>query len=418
MRCSVVSDYGYEGGAAVAANRLCATLQQKSLEAVRFASLFLGPIQDTVGNCSVRPAFPIRLFVKLARQFSTRDWEVDLLRRPRVRCLLARLREFKPDVISLHNIHGAGLQPDLLLELTQIAPLVWTLHDMWAISGGCAYTYRCAKFVTTCNASCDDSSSMSVHARRSAKHNWQSRQAVYKAVDSQVTFVTPSHWLAGKCKQGLLRQSKVHVIPNGLDTADYYPLPKEQVRLSLGFPTGSKIVFFSAAWLSEDRKGLCYLIEALNQVKGNYPELLLITVGDGASPALFSSLKVRHVHLGRINEARFMRLCYNAADVYALPSLAENLPNVLLEALACGTPCVGFDVGGVSEVIRPGETGFLAQPENSESLAHSLRQVLDLELDARQVLSQRCRQVAEAEYNLDLYARRYMDLFERLLNTR
>ena len=111
-----------------------------------------------------------------------------------------------------------------------------------------------------------------------------------------------------------------------------------------------------------------------------------------------------------------MRLCYNVADVYALPSLADNLPNTLLEALACGIPCVGFDVGGVGEVIRPGETGFLAPPESSESLAWSIHQVFELSPEAWQGLSQRCREVAETEYNLDQYARRHIDVFERLVS--
>jgi glycosyltransferase involved in cell wall biosynthesis len=416
MRCAIVSDYGYEGGAAVAANRLCVALQRQSVEAVRFASLFLGPIQDTIGDWSVRPALPTRLAIKLSRKFSGQDCETTWLNRPRTGRLLARLREFKPDIISLHNIHGAGLQPSILRELFKISPVVWTLHDMWAITAGCTHAFGCTKFITGCDASCQCRFRMPTRVRQMAKRNWQLRRAVYQELHNRVVFITPSCWLAGVCKGGLLREGEVHVIPNGLDLADYYPLPREQARTALGFPTNARIVLFLAAWLSDELKGLRCLIEALNRLAARFPDIWLVTVGDGASSAQFSSLNVQHVHLGGISEARFMRLCYNAADVYALPSLAENLPNTLLEALACGTPCVAFDVGGVSEIIRPGETGFLAQPESSESLAHSLRQVLDLAPEAWQALSQRCRQVAEAAYHLDLYARRHIELFKGLLN--
>ena len=251
-----------------------------------------------------------------------------------------------------------------------------------------------------------------------ARRAWQLRHKVFEESGNRMAFITPSRWLAEQCKSGLLNKAEVHVIPNGLDLAEYYPIPREKARTALGLPLDAKVVLFSAHWLSNQIKGLSYLIEALNKLTGRNPEIIFLTIGEDASPEIFSPLNAQHIHLGRINDTRFMRLCYNVADVYALPSLAENLPNVLLEALACGTPCVGFDVGGVGEIIRPGKTGFLAEPENGDSLAHALRQVLDLEADARQILSRHCRQVAEAEYNLDLYARRHINLFERLVNTR
>ena len=418
MRCAIISDYGYEGGAAIAANRLCEALQNQSVEAKRFATLFLGSIQDTIGDWSVQPTLLIRLAGKFARRISDQEWETIWLRSSRVKKLVSRLQEYKPDVISLHNIHGAMLQPDLLRQLIQISPVAWTLHDMWAITGGCTYALGCKKFVNGCDGTCQCHLNMSEQARRDARRNWQLRRTVFEELGNLMFFITPSRWLAEECNRGLLSKAEVHVIPNGLDLAEYYPLPRELARTALGLPLNAKIVLFSAHWLSNQIKGLPYLIESLNVLSTCYPELLFLTVGEGASPEIFSPLKVQHIHLGRINDTRFMRLCYNLADVFALPSLAENFPNTLLEALACGMPCVGFDVGGVSEIIRPGETGFLAQPENSESLAHSLRQVLDLEADARQILSQHCRQMAEDEYNLDLYARRHMDLFERLLINR
>jgi glycosyltransferase involved in cell wall biosynthesis len=417
MRCAIVSDYGYEGGAAIAANRLCAALQNQSVEAMRFATLFLGSIQGTIGDWSVQPTLLIRFANKFARRISDREWEMTWLRPSRVQKLVYRLQEFKPDVISLHNIHGAGLQPGLLKQLVRISPVAWTLHDMWAITGGCAHAFTCQKYITGCDHSCQCKWPMSNQARHLAKHNWQLRANVYRELKN-VVFVTPSRWLSGECRKGLLKDKQVHTIPNGLDLEEFYPIPKVTARESLGVPAHSFAVLFSAAWLSDTHKGFIYLVHAMNKLVKDYPGIWLITIGEAEGKDFFGNIKFRHTHLGRISDSHLMRLVYSVADVYALPSLAENFPNTLVEALACGTPCVGFDVGGVSEIIRPGETGFLAQPENSESLAHSLHQVLDLDLDEWQALSQRCRQVAEAEYSLDLYTRRHMDLFESLLNTR
>ncbi len=417
MRCAIVSDYGDEGGAAIAANRLCTALQNQSVEARRFATLHLGSIQDSIGDWSVQPNLFIRLASKFARKISDQDWKTIWLRSSRVQKLVYRLREYKPDVISLHNIHEAGLQPDLLRQLVQISPVTWTLHDMWAFTGGCTHALGCTKYIEGCDKACQCQRSVSKQIGRSVGRNWKLRQKIYEEIDNRMVFITPSRWLAKEGKNGLLSQADIHVIPNGLDIKEYYPLPITQARTALGLPPQVKIVLFSVAWLSNQLKGLFYIVEVLNELAARYPKILFLTIGDGTSKDTFSSLKVKHIHYGRVDNANFMRLCYNVADVCVLPSLAENLPNTLLEALACGIPCVGFDVGGVSEIIRPGETGFIAEPKNIESLSQALRQVLDLGPYARQILSRRCRQVAENEYNLDLYARRHIDLFERLVNT-
>jgi glycosyltransferase involved in cell wall biosynthesis len=329
---------------------------------------------------------------------------------------LVKLQAFRPDIINLHNLHGVGLPPAVVGELTRIAPVVWTLHDMWAITGGCCHAFDCRKFVTGCDQTCQSRWPLSTRARRQAGHNWQARARLYHDL-KRVSFVTPSTWLAAEASQGLLREARIHVIPNGLDLGEYKPLDRAYVRECLGLAPTAKVVLFAAAWLADTHKGLPYLLDALDRLADQYEEVCLLTTGEGVLPETVAPSRVQHVHLGSFVTPRLMRLAYNAADVYALPSLAENLPNTLVEAIACGTPCVGFDVGGVREVIRAGNTGFLAEPENSASLAEALTSVLAQSAGEWQAMSGRCRAIAEAEYGLDLCAQRYLSLFSNLLET-
>jgi glycosyltransferase involved in cell wall biosynthesis len=206
------------------------------------------------------------------------------------------------------------------------------------------------------------------------------------------------------------KNHRIEVIPNGLPLDVYQPLDRVAARRALGVRSSGLVILAAASNIADPRKGSAILVEALQQLTTLQPTLL--TFGAGAASA--GSLGIPHVDLGPIDFERAKTLAYNAADLYVHSALADNLPNVALEALACGTPIVSFAVGGLPEIVRPGRTGWLARAVTSEALAEAMQTAIsDLQAGGA-TLRATCRGVAVQEYGLRLQAARYLSLFESL----
>ena len=312
------------------------------------------------------------------------------------------------DVVNLHWVAGLVDITRFFASLPTAMPLVWTLHDMNPFTCGCHYSLGCDGFLRACRADMPPGGtngrdlSVDILARKRAAYSTLARETTH--------IVAPSHWLADEARRSTLFGSfEVSVIPNALDTEFFFPRDKAAARELLGLPATGRIVLFVADAVDRYRKGFDLLCGALDRLQ---PEAGVIPVGIGAGrPA---SRPANYVSLGCFDNERMTALAYCAADVFVLPTRADNLPNVILEAMACGTPAVAFDVGGVPDMVRPGETGLLAPPEDVGALARALNTLLsDDELRAR--LAYNCREVAIKEYALDVQARRYVALYEELI---
>ncbi|HEX6701075.1 MAG TPA: glycosyltransferase, partial [Gaiellaceae bacterium] len=200
----------------------------------------------------------------------------------------------------------------------------------------------------------------------------------------------------------LLARFPMHRIPHGVDTAVFRPLPKDEARRRLGLPEGRPLVLFSASDLNEPRKGLHLLEEALARMDD--PPLLALA-GAGEIPR-----RVETAWLGSIGDDEVLAQAYSAADVLAVPTVADALTQTAIESIACGTPCVAFDRGGVTDVVTE-ETGYQARFGDVDDLARGLRVVLE-EHDR---YAPRCREIAEQEFTVDLQVRRYVELYEQVL---
>ncbi|HZK80335.1 MAG TPA: glycosyltransferase, partial [Humisphaera sp.] len=201
-------------------------------------------------------------------------------------------------------------------------------------------------------------------------------------------------------------------IPYGLDTQEFSPRGKEICRQALGIPEQSRVILFVAQSSAMRRKGFELFQQALTKLPpGN---LLLLSVGGGES-AMDGS--IRRLHLGNVEHDRILSLAYGAADVFVIPSMQDNLPNTVLESMACGTPVVGFCVGGIPDMVRPGETGALAPAGNVDALATAIRTMLDDDEERRR-MGENCRRVALEEYDAGAQARRYISLYTSLLETK
>jgi glycosyltransferase involved in cell wall biosynthesis len=312
------------------------------------------------------------------------------------------------DLVQLHWINWFVDLEDFFSQLPPAIPVVWTLHDMNTFTGGCHYDAGCGRYASGCGK-CPALDSTTVSDLSS--DIFERKDAIFERIPTKrLHLVTPSRWLADAAKDSaLLRKFPCTVIPYGLDLDVYKPVDRAACRQVLDIPVDARAVLFVADSNENQRKGFSLLLEALALIT-DIPGLVLLSIG-GAARGMASN--VPYIRLGQLQNDRFIAAAYSAADVMVIPSLQDNLPNTVLEAMACGTPAVGFDVGGIPDMIHPGETGFLAKPRDVPGLAAKIRKALSDEF--RGQLSKLCRDRAIAEYDQQIQARRYVELYQSML---
>jgi glycosyltransferase involved in cell wall biosynthesis len=295
-------------------------------------------------------------------------------------------------------------------------PIVWTLHDMWPFTGGCHYDDECGKYAEDCGrcpvlqSDKEDDLSRSVLRRKRAA--WAGKS---------ITVVATSKWLRDcAASSSLFKECRIELLPNCVDTQKYQPLEKAPVRRLFGLDVNAKTILFSGANAHKDpRKGLNHLFDALQILEQggfakNEVQVVLLGIPQEATlpPCPFRVMRIPHLY----DDVSQVAL-YNAADVVAAPSLQENLSNVVVEAVCCGTPVVAFDIGGMPDIVTPGETGYLAQPFSAQSLAEGMRTLLRIDPGRATELSRRCRQLAQSRYAEEVVAKRYIDLYAEVMRT-
>lgn len=323
---------------------------------------------------------------------------------------LARvLKRLRPDIVNIHNLHGGagwGWGVEFARVAASFAPVVWTLHDMWSFTGRCAYSYDCTRFRSGCGADCPTAAEAPSLPAADIAPAWQARQTLLG--DTNLVAVTPSRWLARQAESGLWRGHRIEVIPYGVPIDRYRSMPRADARRKLGHADDGPVLLVAAVDLTERRKGGALLGELWRCL--NRP-VTLLTMGRGEVPATPPHVRVRS--LGWLDGDEARALAYNAADLLLHPAPVDNLPNVVLEALACGTPVVALPIGGVPEAVRPGVSGWLATQPSAAALAMALQRAL-ADLAAGCDLRSACRRIAEREHTLELQASRYRQLFEAL----
>jgi glycosyltransferase involved in cell wall biosynthesis len=288
-------------------------------------------------------------------------------------------------------------------------PLVWTLHDMGNFTGGCSQDLGCGKFTEQCGACPQLGSSDEGDLTRDV---WRRKQKYYSALDiKRLHIVTPSRWLGEEVNRSpLLSRFPRSVIPYGLDLEVFKPRDRRFSREVLGIPHDAKVILFVSNGLHTHLKGFKHLVRALEGMSSS-SGIFLLCLGFGSSPAIE---RFPHVHIPSMSNDRSLSMVYSAADVFVLPSLADNLPNTMLEALACGTPVVGFATGGIPDSVRPGVTGLLAKTGDSADLRTAILEMLGNDAK-RAEMSANCRRIALAEYDLGLQTNRYVELYTEML---
>ena len=313
------------------------------------------------------------------------------------------------DILHLHWInHGFISLKGLQKIFATGKPVVWTLHDMWMFTGGCHHSRGCDHYKMQCGR-CP-------FLKNPNENDLSNRirlfkQKIYK--NANLKIVTPSNWLA-KCalESKLLNQEQIHVIPNPLNLNLYAPSNKEEARKRLGLDPSKRYLSFIAANVSTYYKGISYLKEALKILRDKLiaKNVELIVIGQLKKEG-YEDVPYK-VHLpGYINDEKLMVDYYNASDVFVLPSLEENLPNTIMEAMACGTPSVAFNVGGIPDLIDHQQNGYLADYCNVEDFANGIKWVLE-DQDRYQSLSKRAREKTVALYSYAVVAKQYKIVYD------
>lgn len=412
MNVLLVSTYDIEGGAARSAYRLHQGLRGKGIcsqmlvqdKSSNDVTVFAPKTRLDQGIARARltlDALPLKFSRKRDSSTFSLQWLPD--------GIVPKITQFEPDVINLHWMGEAFLQAETIAKFNK--PLVWTLHDMWAFTGGCHYNQECDRYTASCGACPQLGSTKDWDLSRWV---WQRKAKAWK--DLNLTIVSPSSWLA-ECARtsSLFKDVRVEVIPYGLDTDKYKPLNREVARELLHLPQDKQLVLFGALKATSDkRKGFHLLQPALQDLsKSGWQEGLDLVIFGSSVPEKPPDLGFKTHYLGTLSDDLSLALAYSAADVFVLPSTQDNLPNTVLEAIACGTPCVAFNIGGMPDMIEHQKNGYLAQPYKIEDLAQGIAWVLENK-DRYRKLGDRAREKAEQEFTLKIQARRYLSLFTEI----
>lgn len=310
------------------------------------------------------------------------------------------------DIIHLHWINQGFLSLKDIEALAKLnKPIVWTMHDMWPCTGICHHARDCEKFQTKCNA-CFFLSSTSNDISTSV---FEKKQSLYS--NSNITFVGCSQWLAKRAEKSILLQDKkILSIPNPIDIDIYRPIDQDNARQSLGLPINKKLILFGALNVTDKRKGIDYLIEALRKNVNQDIELVVF----GQVKTDIKNLFPVPIHsMGYLSDESKIVELYNAVDMFVTSSLEENLPNTIMESMACGTPCVGFATGGIPEMIDHKINGYVSNYMDANDLAEGIQWVL--ENKDQQGLSDACIRKVQECYAEDVVAKKYVELYQSII---
>ena len=328
------------------------------------------------------------------------------------------------EILHLFWINFGFLSLDSIKKLGETnKPIIWNLQDMWAFTGGCHYSGDCLNYEKSCgncvqflkNPSEEDLS----------RNTWERKLDKFRNLN--LTIVSSSDWLAQKARESsLFKDLKVITIPTPIDVEIFRPTPKDVAATFFQLSPEKKYILFAAVKISDKRKGFTYFKEAFSMLDARLSnpehrtsnpehrkENVEILIFGQAQASDFEGLPFKVNILGRLSDLETIAKAYSAASVFVIPSLEDNLPNTVIESMACGTPVVGFNTGGIPEMIDHNITGYVADYKSSEDLAKGIYWTL-FESDY-QVLLDNSRQKVLDNYSEKVIAEKYRKVYQSLV---
>lgn len=411
MRILIINTSEQTGGAAMAANRLMESLNDHGVKA---KMLVRDKATDriTVVRIPHSPLERLRFVWERAtiwahNRFSKRNlWAIDIAN---TGFDVTRLPEFQEaNVIHLHWVNQGFLSlNDIQRILASGKRIVWTMHDMWPMTAICHHSADCMLFQTHCH---DCRLLHTPGAKDLSYHIFERKHEMM--LHGRVTFVGCSQWITNLARQSaLLKGQRILSIPNAIHTNIFHPMAQDEARKAFSLPTDKQLILFGSLKVTDKNKGIDYLLEAINLLaKTPIAQQLAIVVVGTKTDEISSLFPLPVYALTYISDEHRMAKLYNAVDAFVTPSLHENLPNVIAEAMSCGTPCVGFHVGGIPEMITHQQDGYVARYKDAEDFAQGIIYVLSSQHHQR--LSEAARKAAH-RYREDAVALQYLKVYER-----
>ncbi|MCD7899634.1 MAG: glycosyltransferase family 4 protein [Bacteroides sp.] len=328
---------------------------------------------------------------------------------------ITSLPEFtQADIIHLHWINQGMLSLKNIQKILQSGkPVVWTMHDMWPCTGICHYAGGCINYQDRNCGNC--SYLLGGGNRRDLSHRvFMKKQKILQT--APIHFVTCSAWLQDLArKSALLNKHEITHIPNPINTNLFKSKSKKEARIKCGLPTESPLILFGSVKVKDRRKGADYLVEACNILAMKHPELIntlgVVLIGH-KSRSLEKILPFKVYPLDYVSDEHELVNIYNSVDMYVTPSLEDNLPNTIMEAMACGVPCVGFQVGGIPEMIDHLHNGYVADYKSSYDFANGIYWILK-ESDYPMLCEQASHKVV-TQYSERIIAKRYIEVYNKI----
>lgn len=414
MKILIVNTYDILGGAARAAYRL-----HRSLLSAGIDSKMLVQIKKS-DDYTVIPVYGINKVGKLISLIRPTLDQIPLkFYKNRIKTpfspawlpfskVVEKINEINPDIVHLHWISGGMIKIEDLAKINK--PIVWTLHDNWAFTGGCHIKWNCERYTDSCGA-CPVLGSDKEYDL--SKKGWIRKNKVFKKIN--IVIVSPSKWLYDCSKKSSLLKDKRHkVIPNPINLDLFKPVDKSISRKIWNLRQDKKLIAFGAVSATSDiNKGFKELSEALYKitVKKNI-ELVVFGSCEPKNPPNF---EFKTHYLGHLHDDVSLVTLYSAVDVVVVPSLQENLSNTIMESLACGTPVVAFNVGGNSDMIEHLKNGYLAKPFDTDDLRNGIEWVLNT--PNYDELCKYAREKVLKEFDSKIVAKKYIELYKEVLNS-
>ena len=416
MRVLIINTTERQGGPAIAAYRLTEALKNNGIKA-----------KMLVRRKSTEQVTTVIAERSLTNRLSTL-WErcsVTLhthFRRNRIYAIdfghsgtdITNLPEFKQaDVIHLHWINDGMLSLAAVEKIIATGkPIVWTLHDMWPFTGVCHYAHDCDHYTEHCH-DCPQLNSRKHHDM--AYHIFDQKAQLLQG--SRIQFVACSHWLGNMASNShLLNDHKIACIPNAININLFKPRSRSQAREALGLPQDKRLVLFSSHTLTDERKGFHYLKEATKRLIVEHPEwkdrLGIVLIGKDVDNTQYRDIPFDVYPLNYIVGEKRLVDVYNAVNIFAIPSLQDNLPNTVVEAMACGIPCIGFNVGGIPEMIDHLHNGYVAEYKNIHDFSEGIHWLL-VEGEY-EILSREASRKAANSYGENSIAMKYISIYNRM----
>lgn len=322
--------------------------------------------------------------------------------------LMRRNRMADYDLFHFHDLSSA-ISPFTLRYISQLGPVIWTIHDCSPFTGGCLYPMSCERFKTGCG-NCPQIGEWPIDSRfDNTALLYGIKRALHKT--GRVVAISPSQWMADQAFSSGILKTKPAVIHNGVDVETYQFADKDEVRDRLGLPKDRRIVLISAGNVLDERKGTRFALEALSRAQELKPFLLVVGAVDNDAKQLLAPFDYHAT--GYLNSPSDLAPVYSAADIFLFCSLADNQPLVILETMAAGTPLIGFATGGIPEMVEQDKTGFLVKPRDVESLTQAIKYAFSDNRCAR--WSRAGRHKAVNEFSNHLMLKKHIGLYEAVI---